>query len=59
MFGNAIPTSVVENLIRETKNGVAPFRRYHQLRKRVLNLADYYVFDAFVPLVDYDVKYRL
>ena len=57
LFGNAIPTSVVENLIREAKNGVAPFRRYHQLRKKVLQLADYYVFDAFVPLVDYDVKY--
>lgn len=57
LFGNAIPTSVVENLIRETKNGVAPFRRYHKLRKRVLNLKDYYVFDAFVPLVEYDVKY--
>jgi oligoendopeptidase F len=57
LFGNAIPTSVVENLIRETRNGVDPFRRYHQLRKRVLGLRDYYVFDAFVPLVDYDVKY--
>ena len=57
LFGNAIPTSVVENLIRETKNGVEPFRRYHRLRKRVLNLADYHVFDAFVPLVEYDVKY--
>ena len=58
LFGNAIPTSVLENLIRETKHGVAPFRRYHQLRKRVLGLQDYYVFDAFIPLVDYDVKYR-
>ena len=57
LFGNAIPTSVVENLIRETKLGAEPFRRYHKLRKQVLNLADYYVFDAFVPLVDYDVKY--
>ena len=57
LFGNAIPTSVVENLIRETKNGVAPFRRYHQLRKRVLGLQDYYVFDAFVPLVEDNVKY--
>ena len=57
LFGNAIPTSVVENLIQETKHGVTPFRRYHQLRKRVLQLQDYYVFDAFVPLVDYDVKY--
>jgi oligoendopeptidase F len=57
LFGNAIPTSVVENLIRETKAGVAPFRRYHQLRKRVLGLNDYYVFDAFIPLVQHDVKY--
>jgi len=57
LYGNAIPTSVVENLIRETKNGVGPFRRYHQLRKQVLNLKDYYVFDAFVPLVEDDVKY--
>jgi oligoendopeptidase F len=57
LFGNAIPTSVLENLIRETKNGAAPFRRYHKLRRRVLKLADYYVFDAFVPLVDEDVKY--
>lgn len=58
LFGNAIPTSVVENLIGEAKNGVAPFRRYHQLRKRVLGLRDYYVFDAFVPLVDADRRYR-
>jgi oligoendopeptidase F len=57
LFGNAIPTSVVENLIREAKNGADPFRRYHKLRKRVLGLKDYYVFDAFVPLVEYDVKY--
>ena len=58
LFGNAIPTSVVENLIREAKNGVAPFRRYHQLRKRVLGLSDYYVCDAFVPLVDSEEKYQ-
>ena len=57
LFGNAIPTSVVENLISETKHGVEPFRRYHRLRKRVLNLSEYHVYDAFVPLVDYDVKY--
>jgi oligoendopeptidase F len=58
LFGNAIPTSVVENLIREAKGGVAPFRRYHQLRKRVLGLSDYYVCDAFVPLVESDEKYQ-
>lgn len=58
LFGNNIPTSVVLNLIQETKAGVEPFRRYHELRRRVLGLSDYYVFDAFVPLVEGDVKYR-
>jgi oligoendopeptidase F len=57
LFGNDIPTAVVENLIQETKAGVEPFRRYHALRKRVLGLDEYHVFDAFVPLVDYDQKY--
>ena len=57
LFGNNIPTAVVENLIQETKSGVEPFRRYHRLRKRVLGVDDYYVFDAFVPLVDVDVQY--
>lgn len=57
LFGNDIPTSVVENLIHESKAGVAPFRRYHALRKRVLGLTEYHVFDAFVPLLEHDVKY--
>jgi oligoendopeptidase F len=57
LFGNDIPTSVVENLISEAKAGVAPFRRYHALRKRVLGLTDYHVFDAFVPLNDHDEHY--
>jgi oligoendopeptidase F len=58
LFGNDIPTAVVENLIRETKAGVEPFRRYHRLRRRVLGLTEYYAFDGFVPLVDHDVPYR-
>jgi oligoendopeptidase F len=58
LFGNNIPPAVVHNLIRETKAGVNPFRRYHKLRRRVLNLDEYFVFDGFVPLVDHDVHYR-
>lgn len=57
LFGNNIPPSVVENLIAETKAGVEPFQRYHKLRRRVLGLDNYHVFDAFVPLVDVDVRY--
>lgn len=58
LFGNNIPTAVVDNLIRETKVGVEPFRRYHRLRRRVLGLKEYFAFDGFVPLVEHDVHYR-
>jgi oligoendopeptidase F len=58
LFGNNIPTSVVENLIRETKAGVEAFRRYHRLRRRVLGVEQYFAFDGFVPLVEHDVTYR-
>ena len=58
LFGNNIPPAVVRNLIQETKAGVEPFRRYHKLRRRVLGLNEYFVFDGFVPLVEHDVHYR-
>jgi oligoendopeptidase F len=57
LFGNNIPPSVVENLIAETKAGVEPFRRYHRLRRRVLGVEQYHVFDAYVPLAQVDVRY--
>ena len=51
LHGNDIPTSVVENLIRVTKAGVEPLRRYHRLRRRVLGVDTYQLHDLFVPLV--------
>src|ERR1044071_6983424 len=57
LHGNNIPTSVVENLIAVTKEGVEPLRRYHRLRRRVLGVASYRLFDVFVPLVEHSAKY--
>jgi oligoendopeptidase F len=57
LHGNNIPPSVVENLIASTKAGVGPLRRYHQLRRRVLGLEHYRLFDVFVPLVEHDATY--
>jgi oligoendopeptidase F len=57
LHGNNIPTSVVENLIRVTKAGTEPLRRYHRLRRRVLGLETYRLFDIFVPLVEHDARY--
>jgi len=57
LHGNNIPTSVVENLIHVTKQGVGPLRRYHQLRRRALGLETYRLFDIFVPLIQHDAAY--
>ncbi len=57
LHGNNIPTSVVENLIAVAKQDVAPLRRYHRLRRRVLGLDTYRLFDVFIPLVEHDVRY--
>jgi oligoendopeptidase F len=55
--GNAIPTSVVENLIAAGRAGVEPLRRYERLRKRVLGLDSYHLYDGTIPLVEFDRRY--
>ena len=57
LHANNIPASVVENLIDTTKAGTEPLRRYHRLRKRVLGLEHYHVYDNLIPLVDVDRTY--
>jgi oligoendopeptidase F len=57
LHGNNIPPAVVENLIAVTRQGIEPLRRYHRLRRRVLGVDTYRLFDVFVPLVEHDVRY--
>ena len=58
LHGDNIPTSVVENLIETTRAGVEPLRRYHRLRRSVLGVPSYHVYDLSIPLVTFDRKYR-
>ena len=55
--GDNIPAPVVENLIATARAGAAPLRRYHALRKRVLGLETYHVYDFSIPLVNFDRRY--
>ena len=57
LHGNAIPTSVVENLIATTQEAVAPLQRYQRLRKQMLGLDEYHLYDGMVPLLDDDTTY--
>ncbi len=57
LFGNQIPTSVVETLIAVARDGVAPLREYHRLRKRLLGLERYYPCDSLIPVLDFPRVY--
>ncbi len=57
LHGNAIPRSVVDNLIATTRAGVQPLRRYHQLRRRALKLDRYYPYDFSIPIVEWNRRY--
>lgn len=58
LHGDNIPTSVVENLIETTRAGAGPLRRYHELRRRMLKVPTYQVYDFSIPLVTFDKKYN-
>jgi oligoendopeptidase F len=57
LHGNAIPPSVLENLIATTRAGSAPLQRYHRLRKTALKLEKYFPYDQSIPLVEWDRRY--
>jgi oligoendopeptidase F len=57
LFGNNIPTSVVETLISVAREGAGPLQRYHRLRKRVLGLTQYYLCDNVIPILAFERSY--
>jgi oligoendopeptidase F len=48
--GNAIPASVVETLVETTRAGTAPLQRYLRLRKKLLGLETYHLYDGSIPI---------
>ncbi len=58
LFGNAIPTAVVETLIATTRAGAGPLQRYQRLRRQALGLDTYHLYDVQVPLVDHAATYH-
>ncbi len=58
LHGDNIPTSVVENLIETTRAGTEPLRRYHRLRRKMLGVPSYHVYDFSIPLVTFEKKYQ-
>ena len=55
--GNDIPTGVVETLINTAREGSGVLQRYHELRKKMLKLDEYHLYDTSAPLFEFDKKY--
>jgi len=52
--GNNIPVEVMTNLIETAKAGAGELQRYMKLRKAAMGLDEYYYFDSYRPLVDFE-----
>jgi oligoendopeptidase F len=55
--GNAIPSAVVTNLVDAVRKGTAPLQRYAKLRKKLLGLDSYHLYDSFLPIYKTDQVY--
>lgn len=51
LFGDNVPREVYENLIKATKEHIAPLHRYSTLRKETLGVDELRQYDMNVPLV--------
>lgn len=55
--GNNIPAAVVTTLVDTVRNGTAPLQRYMRLRKKLLGLETYHLYDGSIPIYRTDKTY--
>lgn len=55
--GNAVPPAVVTTLVDTVRNGTAPLQRYVKLRKKLLGLDSYHLYDGFIPIYKTEKTY--
>ena len=51
LFKDDVPVAVYDGLINTVREGIPPFLRYYELRRRVLGLDQLRAYDTYVPLV--------
>ena len=55
--GNDIPPGVVTTLVETVRAGTAPLQRYMKLRKKLLGLETYHLYDGQIPIFKSDKVY--
>ena len=61
LFGDNIPETVYDNLIKTVKSNLASFFKYMDFRKQTLALSELHFYDTYVPLVKdvtFDIPYE-
>jgi oligoendopeptidase F len=54
---NAIPPAVVETLVSTVRAGTGPLQRFARLRKKLLGLDTYHLYDTSIPIYKTDKTY--
>jgi oligoendopeptidase F len=55
--GNAIPVEVYTTLVETVRAGTAPLQRYFKLRKKILGVETYHLYDGQIPLLKDDTQW--
>ena len=61
LFGDNIPETVYDNLIKTVKSNLTPFFKYMDFRKQTLALSELHFYDTYVPIVSdvtFDIPYE-
>jgi len=56
--GDNVPVEVYKTLVNTVRAGVEPMQRYYKLRKRLLGLEEYHLYDGSVAVVDFNKQYN-
>ena len=58
MYSNELPIKVFDSLIESVNNGLEPLYKYFRLKKEILNIKDFHIYDTYANLIEkYDKKY--
>jgi oligoendopeptidase F len=52
LFPDDVPESVYDNLVQAVRNNLDTLHRYYELRRRILQLDDFRLYDRMVPMVE-------
>ena len=52
LFHDSVDVSIYENLINSVNEGLEPLYRYYKIKKEILNLDEFHLYDNYVDLIE-------